>query len=178
MSVLQGRRVGALAVAGALTVAAAAPAWAGTARVSDKRGDAPASTDIVSLTVSYPGDLVRSKVKIRDLRGSGVVAWQLSSEGPGGPDARGVVTVKATKAAGQPATVRVSYWREIGSGMDCPTTEVTWNSRQDFATMKVDMSCLEEFLWAAPEYYVTAKSERLDHGGRDRTRELIVPSGR
>ena len=168
------------AIAGVVSVIVAVvvgPAWAGTTRVTDKHGDAPKGSDLVAATFSYPGDTAHAKASVKDLRGSGVVAWSIAYEDNHGPDARGVVTVQAVKKPGHRVTARVGYFREFGSRMHCPDTVVTWDAKHDVATMEVTMSCLEEFLYQADEFHVWAKSWALDHSGRDRTREFTVPMG-
>jgi hypothetical protein len=156
------------------TALSASPASAARVSVTDSHGNAPAQSDIHKATFAYTSNFVAAKVTIDDLDPSGIVALKIAEEGQGGPDARGIVTVKATKREGSKPKVRVSYWREIGVGMDCPDTQVDWSQPTDTVSFKVSMDCLKEYFSGAPKTHTWATASNLSGGGRDRTREVTV----
>jgi len=79
-----GRR---LLVAGAtawiVTLSAATPAGAATVRLFDPRGDAPASADVLSYTITNGGPSLRVAVKVRDLAPQSDITLYVNQAGAG-----------------------------------------------------------------------------------------------
>jgi hypothetical protein len=160
-----------------LLAATMTPAYAAKVSTTDKHGDAPAQSDIVKATFAYTSDYLAAKVTIDDLDPTGIVMLKFAYESVNGPEARSVITVKATKRAGHKPKVRVSYYRETGFELDCPDTVVAWNQPGDWVSFKVTPSCFEDWYGAAAKLRPWAAASNLNGGGKDRTKEVVVKKG-